>query len=114
MTAKINILGAEYQLLYEKMGKSTYGSCNGSKKVIKINSKLDHFAENLVHEVIHGVFWESGLHHVLTVDGHEEAIVRAIEHGLKSAGLIPEVTIDDFMDTDSVGESSSNDGVGGD
>ena len=54
--------------------------------------------------VIHAALAESGLHHMLTADGMEEAFVRAIEHGLKTAGLIPEVTIDDFMETNVGGD----------
>jgi len=88
---KVNILGVEYEVKVKKMPRDVYGECDTDKKVIKINSRRDGKAESLVHEVIHGALYEAGLVHILNnTEGLEEAIVRAAEHGLKSAELIPE------------------------
>ena len=44
-----------------------------------------------MHEVIHGALYEAGLVFILHQhEGLEEAIVRAVEHGLRTAELIPE------------------------
>lgn len=87
----VNILGTDYTVKIVKMGKDDYGDCDTDKKVIRLNRRKDQKAESLVHEVIHGALHESGLTNVLhTTEGLEEAIVRAVEHGLKTAELIPE------------------------
>lgn len=87
----VNILGVDYTVKITKMGKDSYGDCDSDKKVIRLNSKKDQKAESLIHEVIHAALYESGVVHIIhQTEGLEEAIVRAIEHGLKSAELIPE------------------------
>lgn len=92
MKKKINILGVDYKIKVRKLN-DMYGECDTDKKVIVIDSSRgrDHFPVTLTHEVIHAVLWESGLTHILghTAEGLEEAIVRSVEHGLTSAGLLP-------------------------
>lgn len=85
----VNILGTEYTVKICKMGKRDYGDCDCEKKIIRLNRDKDEKAESLVHEVIHAALYESGLVHLLHPEGLEEAIVRAVEHGLRTAELIP-------------------------
>jgi hypothetical protein len=92
----VNVLGTEYELILKTLPRGVYGYCNPDKKTIKIDPNKGEFGETLVHEVLHAALWESGIIHVLQTDGLEEAIVRALEHGLKTANLMPEVTIYDY------------------
>ena len=111
MTAKINVFGVDYSIRFKKMGKHLYGDCDTDKKIIRINDRKEDFASTLVHEVIHAALAESGIHHMLVADGMEEALVRAIEHGLKTAELIPEVSINDFMDPIGGGDDATGNGL---
>lgn len=93
MIDRVNILGHDYQILFVKMPKRLYGLCDSDDRTIRINKRYpDEAGRTLVHEVVHASLRESGLVHLLhQVDGLEESIVRAIENGLDTAGLIPEV-----------------------
>jgi hypothetical protein len=86
----VNILGKEYRVKFCKMAKDHYGETDTDKKVIRINKDKADQGATLTHEVIHAALYESGLTHILheASEGLEEAIVRAIEHGLSTAGLI--------------------------
>lgn len=90
----LNVLGAEYTVKIERMSKSTYGDCDTDKKVIRLNNRKELSAETLLHEVLHAALHESGVGFLLHQEGLEEAVVRAIEHGLRTAELIPEVPIE--------------------
>lgn len=88
----VNILGTTYRIKIKKLG-GLHGECWPDKKLIKIDASKGTFAETLIHEVLHAALFEAGLTHLLnTPEGLEEAVVRAIEHGLKTAGLIPPVS----------------------
>lgn len=93
----VNVLGRTYQVKFVAMGEDTFGDCCTDKKVIRINQDHGDQATTLVHEVLHAILAESGLKHLLdATEGLEEALVRAIEHGLTTAHLIPE--LDDDQD----------------
>lgn len=96
MKKTINVLGTLYQVRVKKL-KGDHGQCNLDKKVILIDASKGAFNETLTHEVVHGILFESGISHILAhTDGLEEAIVRAVEHGLKTSGLMANVAIDDW------------------
>ena len=96
----INILGAEYTVEVKKMKKGLFGDCDLDKKVIRINSQKGIPAETLIHEVIHASLCESGVGFIIRhTEGLEEAIVRAIEHGLRTAKLIPEFPFEESEET---------------
>jgi len=90
----VDVLGCPYRVKFCKMPKGTYGDCDTDKKVIRINKRHKGQSGTLVHEVIHAALYESGLAFILhsaLPEGTEEALVRAVEHGLKTADLIPEI-----------------------
>ena len=85
----VNILGRVYTIKICKLAKDTYGECDTDKAVIRLNRRHEDMMDTLVHEVVHAILFESGIKHILeSHDGLEEAIVRAIEHGLSTAELI--------------------------
>jgi len=89
----VEILGKEYKVKVCKLDQTLHGDCDTEKKVIRINKNKGNgnLNDTFVHEVIHAILHESGVVQLLhQVDGLEEAVVRAIEHGLRSADLIPE------------------------
>lgn len=91
MNAKANILGRDYEIKLCKLPKTLHGDTDMDNGVVRLNYRKDSIVETFVHEVIHAALYESGLTHILgQTEGLEEAIVRAIEHGLKTANLIPE------------------------
>lgn len=91
----VDVLGRSYKVKVKKLSKELYGDCDTDKAVLRLNSRHGDLATTLVHETIHAALFESGLKHILdNHEGLEEAIVRAIEHGLTTAGLIPEVDFD--------------------
>jgi hypothetical protein len=81
----INVLGREYVIRRKRM--RDYGCCDIGPGIIWIRSGLSHedFHATLMHEVIHGILHESGVHYQFT-DELTESIVRAIEHGMWRAG----------------------------
>lgn len=95
MIEKVNILGREYRVEFKKIpdadGVSQYGRNDLNKGIIRVNPKSPNVDSTLVHEVLHGIFHESGLSHLFTSDT-EEAIVVAVENGLVTAGLIPRLS----------------------
>jgi len=102
----VDVLGRSYKVKVAKLPKHTYGDCDHDKAVIRLNKRHGDLSVTLVHEVIHAALYESGLTHIIQQHGEglEEAIVRAIEHGLTTADLIPEVDLEriesDGMGTD--------------
>ena len=92
----VNILGTDYTVKLCKMGRRDYGDCDCDKKIIRLNRDKDQKAESFLHEVLHAALYESGVVHQLNAtEGLEENIVRAVEHGLRSAELIPEFPADE-------------------
>ena len=103
----VNVLGTPYTVKAAKLPRGLYGDCDPEKKIIRIDPRKGQFNETLVNEVIHAALFESGLVHILhQYDGLEESIVRAIEHGLRTADLLPEVVhenVDNKMEENSQG-----------
>lgn len=85
----VTVLGATYTIVDERLDPDLYGECKPGAKVISINRDANRKqkAETIFHEVLHAILYETGLNHILE-DGHEEAIVRAMEHGLVRSGLL--------------------------
>ena len=86
----IPIMGQKYKILYYNTVKTddaanVFGDTDKDKKRIRVdlsNCKTAALVKcTLLHECIHAVLAQSGLDNLLT-DEVEEAIVRAIEHGL--------------------------------
>lgn len=98
----VNVLGRAYRVDFDaKLKKSLFGDCDTSHALIRINRKLDARTarETLLHEVIHAILAESGLNQIINqTDGLEEAIVRAMERGLITAGILPNVDPGDPVD----------------
>ena len=96
----VNILGADYTVRAEKLKKNLFGDCDTDKKLIRVNTDKGEPAETLIHEVIHAALHESGVVHIINhTEGLEEAIVRAVEHGLRTAEMIPEFPIEEKDET---------------
>jgi len=92
----IPILGRNYTVVYKKMDKDSYGEIHKDEGEIWVRkgSTPEEIRETVVHETLHGIIFESGLNEIL--DGvsplHlEEAIVRALDHGLNRSGLIRDI-----------------------
>lgn len=81
----VPILGREYTIRRKRMTES--GICDFAAGIIYLKSGLKgkDAEATLLHEVIHGVLHESGLHFNWT-DDFTESVVRALEHGLYRAG----------------------------
>ena len=81
----VNILGREYLVRRKRMKES--GLCDFSAGIIYLKSGMrGKDAEGtLLHEIIHGVLHESGIHFNWT-DEFTESVVRALEHGLGRVG----------------------------
>lgn len=104
----VNVLGQTYTVKFVPMGEDTFGDCCTDKKVIRINVDHGDQSTTLVHEVLHAILAESGLKHLLdATEGLEESLVCAIEHGLTTAHLIPELA--DDQDTDPLGPQVDTD-----
>jgi len=92
----VNILGADYTVKVGKLKKGLFGDCDTDKKLIRVNDEKGEPAETLIHEVIHAALHESGVVHIINhTEGLEEAIVRAVEHGLRTAEMIPDFPIEE-------------------
>lgn len=81
----VQILGREYVIRRKKM--SCCGMCDFTTGTIFLKSgiKGETVEATLLHEVVHGILHESGLHFNWT-DEFTESVVRALEHGLGRAG----------------------------
>lgn len=79
------ILGREYLVRRKRM--SSVGMCDFNTGIIYLQSGIrGEVAEaTLIHEAIHAVLHESGLHFNWD-DKFTESVVRALEHGLFRAG----------------------------
>ena len=89
---ELTVLGRVYRIEYVAFEEGNYGEMHGEKGLIKIKDGLspDEWKATIIHELIHAILYESGLTHILEhkeVD-LEEAIVRAVEHGLIRSGVI--------------------------
>lgn len=86
MTKKNNydilILGHKYRIV-EEVCASDSGTCDTDTKTIMLNKKdtLANKRATLFHELCHAALHVGGVSFVLT-DEVEEAVVRAIEHGV--------------------------------
>ena len=94
----INILGRPYQIRYVDL-KEEFGVCHYDEGHIDISKALssEDRKMTIVHEVIHAIIHESGHHHLLVdiSENFEEALVRALDHGLNRSGLIRDILEDD-------------------
>lgn len=81
----VQILGREYTIRRKKMSCS--GMCDFATGTIFLKSgiKGETAEATLLHEVVHGILHESGLHFNWTEE-FTESVVRALEHGLGRAG----------------------------
>lgn len=81
----IVILGREYQIRRKRM--RDFACCDDDTETIYLRSGLkgDAAEQSLLHEVIHGILFRSGGKFQLD-ERQEEAIVRALEHGIWQAG----------------------------
>jgi Zn-dependent peptidase ImmA (M78 family) len=87
----INVMGRPYRIEYVAFDEGHYGEMQGEKGTIRIKANLppEEWQATLVHELIHAILYESGLTHILEKENDlEEAIVRAVEHGLVRSGVI--------------------------
>ena len=82
---RVVILGREYPIRRTRMPSA--GMCDFSAGVIWLRSGLkgSDADATLLHESVHAVLHESGLHFNWT-DEFTESVVRALEHGLFRAG----------------------------
>lgn len=91
---EIDILGCTYKVTLRKLKKGVHGYCDHTDKEICLSTRYpETYRDTLVHEVLHGIFFRSGLCFML-MDNLEESIVTAIEHGLMNAGFIKELEED--------------------
>ena len=80
----LEVLGETYTVVTLPLPDDEHGQCDCEKKIIKLN--CDAPPATLLHELLHAILFESGLSFVLE-DRTEEAVVRAIEHGLVKADI---------------------------
>lgn len=86
----MRIMGTEYEVIHTNL-LMEHGGIQYEEKKILIDSASSEAVqqETLLHEAMHGILYETGLHFQLAESpGLEESIVRAIETGLKQAGFI--------------------------
>lgn len=89
----VNIMGRVYRVEYSHdLKPKLFGDCDTGRGIIRINATMPKPTqhETLTHEVIHAILYESGMSQLLTLDGLEEGLVRALERGLFTAGMIRE------------------------
>lgn len=81
----VSILGRTYLVRRKRMKEA--GLCDFSTGIIYLKSGLsnDVAEATLLHEIIHGVLHESGIHFNWS-DEFTESVVRALEHGLGRVG----------------------------
>jgi len=111
----VNVLGRAYTVdLRDYMDSDFYGECDFTKAAIRINKNQKDLESTIVHEVLHAIIFESGLKYIIdSTDGLEEALVRAIEHGLKSANMIPEVDFNELDTNNEMGTDNQKYETGG-
>jgi Zn-dependent peptidase ImmA (M78 family) len=89
---QVSVLGRLYRIEYVAFEEGNYGECQGEKGLIRIREGLpeEERRATIVHELLHAILYESGITHILEKDNEhlEEAIVRAIEHGLIRSDVI--------------------------
>lgn len=81
----VSILGRTYLVRRKRMKEA--GLCDFNTGIIYLKSGLsnDVAEATLLHEIIHGVLHESGIHFNWS-DEFTESVVRALEHGLGRVG----------------------------
>ena len=87
MVRKINIGGHEYEILvtelkHENPRKELYGRHEVKENIIYINDEIaaSRMQETLIHEVLHAIFYNTGLE-------HDERKIEAISNGLFQLGI---------------------------
>ncbi len=78
---KIMILGHEVKVSYRKK-LNAFGYFYGDDNLIEIRND-EKWREHLLHEILHALFFYSG-HSEKFSDNEEEALVRALENGIKT------------------------------
>lgn len=78
----MNILGLNISVKLKNL-KSVFGEFKGDSRCIEIDKSqsIDEQVSTLFHEMIHAALFVSGHSEMLKLK-HEEAIIRALEHGL--------------------------------
>jgi hypothetical protein len=81
----ISVLGREYKIRRKRMKE--FALCDDDAETIWLRSgiKGDIAEQSLLHEVIHAILFRSGGKFQIE-EKLEEAIVRAVEHGIWQAG----------------------------
>ena len=81
----VMILGEPFKVRRKRMKE--FGICDSDAKTIWLRSGLkgDAAITTLLHECIHAILFRSGNSFSIASEA-EESIVRALEHGLHSAG----------------------------
>ncbi len=84
----VMILGAKFKVkivksLKDDEGRDLYGESVLTSKLIKLSTEQTpkEMSETLLHEIIHCILHMSGSSYLIH-SGAEEALVRALEHGL--------------------------------
>lgn len=99
MQKSIEILGQEYSVSIVNYcdlsdeDETVHGLIDFDAKRIYIDSLAIDEKKSLLHEVIHGILFESGLSNLLE-SSLEEAIVVALENGLWNAGYTRAIRCD--------------------
>lgn len=83
---EVNILGRTYKIRQKQM--KDYGLCDYDNKCILLKTGMSttQREETILHEVLHAILYESGIGFKFDTST-EEAVVRALEHGLYQAGF---------------------------
>ncbi len=83
---EVNIQGVTYKVRRKQM--KDYGFCDWTNKVIylKTGMSTQMAEETFLHECLHAILYQSGINFQMD-DKFEEAVVRALEHGLYQAGF---------------------------
>jgi ssRNA-specific RNase YbeY (16S rRNA maturation enzyme) len=84
--SRVSVLGYEMKIVYAPIGQQPEaldGNMTFDDRTITIDTKLvgKQLEDTLLHEIIHAILHISGLAFLLD-DKSEEAVVRALEHGL--------------------------------
>lgn len=84
---KLEVGGHPYEILFDKLThednrKELYGRHLVKENVILINEEIAHSRqqETLVHEILHAIFYNTGLK-------HDERIIEALSNGLHQLGV---------------------------